>query len=266
MSPDPSSPTPVRGIPAFWEELRSASSSFLALDYDGTCAPFRPERMEAYPLAGIPELIGRIGNRTPGSLAVISGRPLAELQRLLDLPGITMIGSHGYELRNPDGTLVVQKPTPKQRQGLSMAWQTGVREGLNERVETKVASIALHTRGVPEEQARSMVRIAKDAWVPIARKHDLEVRRFNGGIELRSRGTDKGSALKALLSFLPVDAFCVYIGDDETDEDAFRIIRGRGYGIRVGFTDQPTHAAGFLPDIQAVKDLLQAWTELAPSG
>ena len=267
MSTEPALPIPaVEGIPGFWDELRSASSSFLALDYDGTCAPFKPERMEAYPLAGIPELIARIRDRTQGSIAVISGRPVAELEQLLDVPGILKVGSHGYEFRSPDGALEVREPTPKQRKGLSMAWDAGVREGLSRRVEPKVASLALHTRGVPEVQARAMEQLAMGSWMPFVRLHDLELRRFNGGIELRCLGMDKGSALLTVLSSQRKDAFCVYIGDDETDEDAFRVLKGRGVGIRVGRTEAPTHAAGFLPDTQAVKDFLQGWAVFTPAG
>ncbi len=266
MSPKPSVPITVDGIPGFWDDLRSAKSSFLALDYDGTCAPFKPERMEAYPLAGIPELIGRIRDRTHGSIAVISGRPMAELEQLLDVRGIMKVGSHGYEFRYPDGTLQVQDPTPEQRQGLSRAWEAGIRDSLSPRVETKVASLALHTRGIPDEQARFLEKQILDSWRPFIELHDLEVRRFNGGIELRCPGTDKGSALHSLLYRQPEDAFCVYIGDDETDEDAFRVLRGRGLGIRVGRSDAQTHAAGFLPDTQAVKGFLQGWAAMAPSG
>lgn len=265
MNPDPALPIiPVSGIPGFWDELRSARTSFLALDYDGTLAPFHTMRMDAHPLAGIPELIGRIRDKTRGAIAVISGRPISELAQLLDVTGIMVVGSHGYEFQYPDGTLEVREPAPRQRQGLSRAWEAGAREGLSQRVETKVASLALHTRGVQAGEAQSMEKTALDSWMPIARLHDLEVRRFNGGIELRCPGTDKGSALLVVLSRQREDAFCVYLGDDETDEDAFRVLKGRGIGIRVGRPDALTHAAGFLPDVRAVKGFLQGWVTLAP--
>jgi trehalose-phosphatase len=67
---------------------------------------------------------------------------------------------------------------------------------------------------------------------------------------------------------MPKVSMCVYIGDDETDEDAFEAIRARGYGIRVGDADTRTAARGFLPDVQAVREFLEAWSdlELEPYG
>jgi len=266
VSRDPAVSIPVGGIPGFWERLRSARASFLVLDYDGTVAPFQVVRMEACPLAGIAELLGRIRDRTNGAIAVISGRPLSEVTQLLGVPGIMVVGSHGYELGYPNGTLDLRQPHPRQQEGLAKAGEAMDREGLSSRIERKVASLALHTRGVPADEARSMEKRTMDRWMPIARLHDLEVRRFNGGVELRCLGADKGSALQVLLSLQPADAFCVYIGDDETDEDAFRVLKGRGIGIKVGRPDGPTSATGILPDTQAVKDFLRGWAALAPEG
>jgi len=259
-------PITVGGIPEFWERLQSARTSFLVLDYDGTVAPFHVVRMEAYPMAGVPDLISRIRDRTNGAIAVISGRPLSELTQLLDVPGIMMVGNHGYEFRFPDGNLKTRKPFYDQREGLFKALATSFRKGLISRIETKVASIALHTRGLPEDEALSMEKWAMENWTPIASLHNLEVRKFNGGVELRCPGRDKGSALKFILSRQPDDAFCVYVGDDETDEDAFRVLKGRVIGIKVGNPDVPTSATGFLPDTKAVKNFLQGWADLAPEG
>lgn len=266
MNTVPVFPIAIGGVPEFWGKLRSARVGFLALDYDGTVAPFHVSRMMARPMAGIPELIVQIRDRTNGAVAVISGRPLSELTRLLDIPGIMMVGSHGYEFRYPDGTLETRKPLYVQREGLYRALDAGFRRGLISRLEAKIAALALHTRGQPENEALSMEGWAMENWTPIALAHNLEVRRFNGGVELRCPGMDKGSALQIILSRQPDDAFSVYIGDDETDEDAFRFLKGRGIGIRVGHPDAPTSASGFLPDIQAVKDFLRGWAALAPEG
>jgi trehalose-phosphatase len=88
------------------------------------------------------------------------------------------------------------------------------------------------------------------------------VRRFLGGVELRVLGIDKGTALLELLGDAPDGTFCVYIGDDETDEDALAVIRDLGVGIKVGNTGHPTHARGRLPDPHAVRSFLEAWVEV----
>ena len=99
-------------------------------------------------------------------------------------------------------------------------------------------------------------------WAGLAPQYGLECRRFNGGIEIRCCGWDKGAALTALLNVQPENVFAVYVGDDETDEDAFTVLRGRGIGIKVGDPLWPTAARGFLPDCRAMVDFLRTWIDL----
>ena len=266
MSSIPMRSIGVDNIPGFWNLLRSARRSFLALDYDGTLAPFRIERMEAHPLPGIKDLLVNIRNKTGGSIAVISGRPISEVLILLGDLHIMLVGSHGHEFRYPDGSQVIRKPTPSQQEGLDKARDACIAEGLEWRIETKVASIAVHNRGLSPHDALHIEDRVMDIWFHIAQAHALDLRRFNGGIELRCKGMNKGDALHTLLSLQPGGIFSVYIGDDETDEDAFKAIRGRGYGIKVGHQISTTHAVGFLTDVNAVKKFLEGWLLHAPEG
>ncbi|GEM_PF-4610206 len=99
-------------------------------------------------------------------------------------------------------------------------------------------------------------------WAGRAPEYGLEYRPFNGGIEIRCCGWDKGAALTALLNVQPENVFEVYVGDDETDEDAFTILRGRGIGIKLGDPSWPTAARGFLPDCRSMLDFLRTWVAL----
>jgi trehalose 6-phosphate phosphatase len=256
----------VGNIPGFWEMLHSAHRSFLALDYDGTLAPFHIERMEARPLPGTIELLVKIRDKTGGSLAVISGRPLSEVLALLGDLTIMLVGSHGHEFRYPNKSLIIKRPSADQSEGLDKARDVCIKGGLGSRIETKGASIAVHTRGLPTEEAGRIEEWVRAGWNDLAPAYGLYLRMFNGGVELRCTGMDKGDALRTLLSLLDDDTFCVYIGDDETDEDAFRAVRGRGFGVRVGDPGSPTDALGFLPDIAAVQQFLQGWLSHAPAG
>ncbi len=253
-------------LPGFWNRLCKARTSFLALDYDGTLAPFTVERMEARVLPGTVELLERIRDRTGGSLAVVSGRPVSEVLELLGDLKIMLVGSHGHEFLTPGRGLATTMPTPSQSEGLRRAAEYGAASGIRPHIEEKAASMALHTRGLSPWEARRIEEDVAAGWGPIAAKHGLDLRRFNGGLELRCAGIDKGRAVLALLAFLPDDTFCVYIGDDDTDEDAFRAVRGRGIGIRVGDPRSPTDAQGVLPDIPAVQSFLRGWLHHAPEG
>ena len=253
-------------VPDFWDRLSGSQAKFLALDYDGTLAPFRIERMEAEPVAGIPELLKQIQDRDDTTLALISGRPVFELLSLVGNIGVIMVGSHGFELRDAKGCITIKKITPEQEEGLMEARVIGIEAGLEERLETKTASIAMHTRGLDRDAASVMEDGMHTAWGNLAARHLLEVKRFNGGVELRTTGWNKGDALESLLLDLPEKTLCVYIGDDETDEDAFERIQPYGFGIRVGDPSQPSKAKGFLPDTDSVKQFLQAWKDMACVG
>ncbi len=144
MNTVPVFPIVIGGVPEFWGKLRSARVGFLALDYDGTVAPFHVLRMMARPMAGIPELIVQIRDRTNGAVAVISGRPLSELTRLLDIPGIMMVGSMDTSSaipRDPGDTETSLRSARRSIQALD----AGFRRGLISRLEAKIAALALHT-------------------------------------------------------------------------------------------------------------------------
>ena len=250
---------PIPGIPDFWEQLARSRLRLLALDYDGTLAPLREDRMKAFPLEGIVDCLSEIGRDAETKLVIVSGRPIAEILALLGNIGVTMIGSHGWEIREPDGKHHLTPPSETQARRLEQAEQEVAARNLGNRSERKIASLAVHTRGMREVSAVSLEDDLLELWSRDAPSHDLECRRFDGGVELRSAGIDKGTILRDLLPERTGGRFAVYVGDDETDEDAFREIRGRGFGIKVGSASGPTLAEGSLADCEAVLAFLKEW-------
>ncbi len=252
----------VIGLPDFWDALSRHERKLLALDYDGTLAPFCVQRMQAYPYPGISRTLEHISRRADTALAIVSGRPLAEVLILTGSFNGIVIGSHGMEKRLSSGDIVIKTADHAQRQGLACAQSVAEDNGLGDLIELKPASVALHTRGLDPEEAARLEDRAVRVWRAISERHGLEVRRFNGGVEVRATGWNKGDALEELRRGMPPGSACVYIGDDDTDEDAFLRIRTSGYGIRVGDAGRPTAARGFLPGIPAVRDFLEAWADL----
>jgi trehalose 6-phosphate phosphatase len=184
-----------------------------------------------------------------------------EVLTLLGDLEITVIGSHGFEHRSPEGELIVRSPDLDQLNGLEKASALAVQMGFGERLETKIAGVAFHTRGIQPARASEMERFISSEWSALAPLHGLECRRFNGGVEIRSLGFNKGDAIAGLLADRPPGSLNVYIGDDDTDEDAFRKLAelGIGLGIRVGRAATPTAAMGLLPDCESVKLFLEKW-------
>ncbi|MGH9174121.1 MAG: trehalose-phosphatase, partial [Vicinamibacterales bacterium] len=78
-------------------------------------------------------------------------------------------------------------------------------------------------------------------------------------LELRAAGRTKGTAIEELLATGPDDTLPIYVGDDDTDEDAFEVLAGRGIGIKVGPPDAVTKANGRVADCEAVRQLLIDW-------
>lgn len=247
--------------PDFWSRVCGAAKPFLGLDYDGTLAPFRLERAQAIPLPGVVELLESINRVGKTFLAIISGRPLRELLFLLgDIP-IALVGSHGFEWKYPGSQVEVASLPHEQATGLAVAGQTVEKLDLAHLIEIKTASIALHTRPLRTNQAERVEALVLPLWTDIASSHNLHCRHFNGGIEILSHQSNKGHALITLFARSHAD-LPVYIGDDATDEDAFRVLAGHGIGIRVGRPEAPTAAEGFLPDCRAVKELLKTWLSM----
>ncbi|HEY3294080.1 MAG TPA: trehalose-phosphatase [bacterium] len=257
--------TVVDGVPDFWTQVRAAPHRLLGLDYDGTLAPFHVIREAAVPVPGVKETLLAIRDETDTTVILLTGRPAKQVQALLGAEvKIPIIGSHGSEVLNADGSVRLLPPEMRQQDGLRRAWKSAVEAGYGSRLEKKLASIALHTREAPD--AAEIETTVEERWWPLTFDHNLEILRFNGGIELRARGRNKGIAFAAHFAAMPSGTLPVYLGDDATDEDVFQTIRLRGIGIKVGDGISPTAAAGRLSGPPAVLDLLKNWRRaLAPS-
>ncbi len=252
----------------FWEKARKARRPLLALDYDGTLAPFQTDRMAAVPLPGVTETIESIILDTPTIMAVISGRPLFELDRLMGPVSSKMvaIGSHGWEWRDAEANLRpagLDADTDKRLEKARFAaLESGAKrlgDDAEKRIERKAASVAAHVRGLDSNTADAWLSEIRTSWdalsVPV-----LEVMEFDGGLEIRSAERNKGRAMTELLAFTGGPDFPVYVGDDLTDEDAFRALPEHGAGIKVG--DGRTAAGYRLEDCEAVKTFLKKWASL----
>ena len=253
------SPIPkIGGIPDFWQRIDRADAIVLFLDFDGTLAPFPPDRMMAYPLPGTVQAIRAIDALPDTRVAIVSGRPIAEVLTLLGDLGVVVSGGYGYELLVPDGGQQVVAIPAEQGNLLDAAYRQALEIFPAERVERKAASVAAHVRGLDPVAAADAVERLERRWRAAGSGSLVDYRPFNGGLELRAAGRTKGTVIEEMVAASP-NALHIYIGDDDTDEDAFRVLDGRGIGIKVGPADAVTLATGRLPDCEAVRDVLVYW-------
>jgi trehalose-phosphatase len=255
----------ITGLPDFWDTLRRRECRLLALDYDGTLAPFRVERMNATPLPGVVGALERIAARSDTRVAVVSGRPIEDLRALLTVPdglGIAWVGSHGFEGQRADGERWTRELSGAQARGLEQARAVVESLGHGSKLEPKSSALAFHTRGIDPDVARGLQETVTSRWSPLCAGDELHLHAFDGGVELRVTTADKGRALRELLTEPPSETFVVYVGDDVTDEDAFAVAEeAGGVGIRVGGGDRPTRAQGTLRDCGAVLEMLRRWAD-----
>jgi trehalose 6-phosphate phosphatase len=193
-------------------------------DVDGTIAPIVPRPEDSRLLEGVPEVLLALRDRV-GLLAFVSGRGLADLERLVAMPGCAYAGNHGMELhrvgREPELADGVAEHLGTVREFVA-AWPAERLRAGDLRLEAKGATVSVHARGArdPEAARLMLAQIASDALdrglVPSTGREVLELR--------PPVAVDKGTAVRGLLRDAGARA-ALYIGDDRTDADAWRALR-----------------------------------------
>lgn len=225
----------------------------LFLDFDGTLIDLA-ERPDAVAVpASLGPLLARLRARLQGRLAIISGRSLDDLERYLPAVDIAFCGSHGLEIRQPDGTRLPLNLTfdPALLWEEARAFAAG-RDGVL--VEEKPAGVSVHYRQAPAQMA------AVTAFMEgVAGREHLTVQRGKMVVELRPGGADKGDAVRTFMgepSF--AGAVPIFVGDDLTDEHAFAAVAALGgAGVLVG-PERETAARYRLPSVASVAEWLEA--------
>lgn len=248
-------------ILGFLRRLPSASARVLLTDYDGTLAPFREDRDRAHPYPGVAEALARIA-RTGTRTVVVTGRPARVIPRLMPMePRLEIWGSHGLERWWPDGRHEAEPPSAAASEALRSARNAAESGGWPEWLEDKPAGLALHWRGRDERDARKAESVLLPRWRDVAEGTELEVLRFDGGLELRSTLATKARAVEKILEEAGRGAAVAYLGDDTTDEDAFRALRGHGLGILVREEPRDTLAEARIRPPEELIELLERWAE-----
>ena len=193
---------------------------------------------------------------------MISGQQVHEVAALLGLPSFTIMGAHGWEEKKPGRPTHAHPLEPVQERRLERTKRGAAFLCDPGKIGPKAASVTVHTRGMDAANAEKVKSELKTVWSKLEVENDLEIRLFNGGIELRAVGWDKGRALATLMEDSRPNTNFVYIGGDQTDEDAFGAVRGRGMGIRVGPEDSSSRATGYLKNCEAVAAFLDSWLEI----
>ena len=243
----------------FMERVARSKSRALLLDYDGTLAPFTPDRTRAFPYREIPELVSEIMQRQT-RVVLISGRPATELVFLSGIhPHPEIWGSHGAERLNPDGSYEVESLPAEHQNALRIAARSLRSLGLGARIETKPGGIAIHWRGLSPEEAQEIEAKVRNVCSSLMKNRGLHLLPFDGGLELRVPGKNKGDVVSLILAEAREDVAAAFLGDDQTDENAFRAIKGRGLAVLVRSEPRPTMADLWLRPPDELYRFLRDW-------
>jgi trehalose 6-phosphate phosphatase len=218
----------------FFDELRWAHESALLLDYDGTLSPFRVERDEAFAYPGVSMLLTEIMRTGHTRVVLVTGRRAHEVIPLLGIdPHPEIWGAHGLQRLSPDGSCDMPHLDYIAIQALAEAdaWIDGLT--LHYLAEHKPGSLSVHWRGLPVGEQSDIRKIVSLGWMPVAHRACMVLQEFDGGMEIRIPDRNKGDAVRAILAELGPEAPVAYLGDDETDDDAFHALADRGLRVLV---------------------------------
>jgi len=228
------------------------------LDYDGTLTPIVETPEQAVMADDIREAVLDLSRHC--AVGIISGRDLADVRDKVRIDSIVYAGSHGFDIAGPENLQVAHTVGEEflpvlDRAENALAAQLSAIEGIL--VERKKFAIAIHYRRVAPENVERVETIV-DA---IASQHPMLRKAYGKKIFEFQPQMDwhKGKALLALLATLGLDGkevLPLFIGDDVTDEDAFRALQGRGIGIVVWDQPYETAAAYSLNNPDQVREFL----------
>ncbi|XP_078441263.1 putative trehalose-phosphate phosphatase H [Wolffia australiana] len=288
-----SSPSNIQGPPpplvyqnhpsalGMFEEIVNLSMGkkmVMFLDYDGTLSPIVDDPDRAFMSKAMRAAVRDVARMFP--TAIVSGRCRLKVYRFVRLAELYYAGSHGMDIKFPKFSKE-DKPVLFQPASEFLPMIDEISKILEEKtshiegskVENNRFCVSVHFRCVEEKkwgELASQVRAILLNFPKLRLSHGRKV------LEIRPRiDWDKGKALQFLLESLGLadsdDVFPLYIGDDRTDEDAFKVLRERrqGFGILVSKVPKKTHALYSLQEPSEVMDFLQRlveWKRLSQSG
>lgn len=219
----------------------------LFLDLDGTLLDMAPTPSSVVVPDGLPEVLRRLRDRLGGALAIVSGRPIEEIDRLLAPLSLAVAGNHGASARLVDGAQHLLAPIA----ALPSDWISRARAACahwpGTVVEPKPYSLALHFRLAPT-RSRDVFELLTE--FAAERSQDYEVLQAHEAFELRSRHASKALAIERMMALPPFSGrMPVFVGDDVTDESgraAARRLGGIGLDVAASFAGSAAHVRAWL--------------------
>ncbi len=237
-------------VPELRPDLRRSAFLF---DVDGTLVDIAPTPREVFVPPSLRPALARLDAASNGAVALVSGRAVADVDRLFEPLRLTVVGGHGAEFRLRGGTDVRRPEAPTL--GLALKSRLLALAGGGVLAEDKGYAVALHYRLVPEKETLvrdAVAEVCAEPW-PVP----LEILPGKAVIEIKPAGFSKGTAVRELMKLPPFAGRTpIFIGDDTTDESVFAVMPDfAGIGLSVG-----RQVAGAINHFECPADV-RAWLE-----
>lgn len=256
---------------AFAADCRAVSHILLLADYDGTLATIVGRPADAVLSASVRQKLKVLAQKTAFSVGVISGRSIEELRSMVGIKGIYYSGNHGLEIEGP-GLSFISPGAEAVRPviaGLACELAVALKGITGVIIQEKGLSLSVHYRLAKPGDEDIVTKAVKRVIAPHVDRGEIRVYAMKKLWEIRPPiDWDKGNAVEVIARELKTilkqeKLLTIYLGDDTTDEDAFRVVRPpHGWSIFVGEENQASAAEYFLNSTAEVEEFLTRLSEL----
>jgi trehalose-phosphatase len=251
------------------DEKLKAKHAFLFLDYDGTLIPIVATPQQAVIPRSTKTLLEKFSKNQKYKIAIISGRALKDIKEKVGLKNVIYVGNHGAEIEGPK--IKFESPISPRCRAILEHIKTDLEKKLSSIkgtiLEDKGLSLSVHFRLVDKSQIPQVKAIVHECAILYLVRSKIKIKSGKMVLEIRlPLEWDKGKVVLWLLarqkfaisekSFIPI-----YIGDDKTDEDAFKALKNKGLTIFVG-EPKPSHARYYLKNSREVTQFLERILDL----
>ena len=248
-----------------WKKKLTDNFLLLYIDFDGTLVPIEKDPSKVQLSLRTKNILRRLALASHVELAIVSGRSHSDIQNKVRIKEIVYVGNHGIELKGPK--IKFESTLPQDYRKILTRLKKELEEKLSAihgvLIEDKGLSLSIHYRRVPKKHMADVKTIVHETTIVESIKD--KIRKHSGKMVIEIRPPipwDKGKIILWLLARQKVllkhdEILPVYIGDDQTDEDAFKMIRPRGLSIFVGSPHKKSLAQYYLKNPLDVRTFLK---------
>lgn len=240
----------IPALPSIIRRCRRAKGVLLLFDFDGTLAPIVDHPADARMTDEWRTRLKKLHRLPHVTVGIVTGRALEDIRSLVRIPGMLFAASHGFDIAKGSKMLMSYgREDRKHFMKLALDLDEALRKFDGVIVEDKGTAATVHYRMAQKDDRIHIMRLTRTIAAPWLDKHGWQLTGGKMIMEVRpATRWNKGSAVEWIGKHLAPKYLPCYIGDDVTDEDAFRIIGNKGITVRIGRSSR-SHARYFVRNV-----------------